>query len=73
MVKKYGDRGHCWSLFLKACINHETLSVYKGEASDKHNKVAAVEILKKMIYQRVSHLQIPEDSCELHHCIMFFL
>ena len=56
MVKKYGDRGHCWSLFLKACIDHGTLSVYQGESDDTP---ATVKRLKKMVYQRVSHLNLP--------------
>ena len=63
MVKKYGDRGHCWSLFLKACIDHGTLSVYQG-VSDKSS--AAVEQLKDIVKQRVSHLYIPDDSSELN-------
>ena len=63
MVNKYRDRGHCWSLFLKACIENGTLSVYPGVSGDTR---AAIESLKKMIDQRVFHLQIPKDLCEFH-------
>ena len=65
MVKKYGDRGHCWSLFLKACIDHGTLSVYQKESGGSS---ADIERLKGMIDQRVSHLHLPppvEESSEL--------
>ena len=54
MVKKYGERGHCWSLFLKACIDNGTLSVYNQEDSDTTN--TAMELLKAMVAQRVSEI-----------------
>ena len=64
MVKKYRDRGHCWSLFLKACIDNGTLSVYQGESDDTRT---GLERLKRMIHELVSHLHLPpplEDSSE---------
>ncbi|CAI8006163.1 eIF-2-alpha kinase GCN2 [Geodia barretti] len=64
MVKKYGERGHCWSLFLKACIDNGTLSVYQGESDDTRT---GLERLKRMIHELVSHLHLPpplEDSNE---------
>ena len=64
MVKKYGDRGHCWSLFLKTCIDNGTLSVYQGESDDTRT---GLERLKRMTHEMVSHLNLPpplEDSSE---------
>jgi serine/threonine protein kinase len=57
MVKKYGDRGHCWSLFLKACIDNGTLSVYQGESESRSGALA---LLEKMVNERVSKLWILE-------------
>ncbi|CAI8034252.1 Probable helicase with zinc finger domain [Geodia barretti] len=53
MVKKYGDRGHCWSHFLKACIDNGTLSVY-------HSSESRSALLEKMVNERVSKLYILE-------------
>ena len=50
MVKKYGDRGHCWSLFLKACIDNNTLIIC--QPSDKKY----VPMLTQLVNQTVSHL-----------------
>ena len=58
MVKKYGDRGHCWSRYLKACIDNNSLFVYKPhemsvcQPSGEEN----VAILKQWINKAVQHL-----------------
>ena len=28
MVKKYGDRGRCWSHYLRACLDHNTVLLH---------------------------------------------
>ena len=56
MVKKYGDRGHCWSLFLKACIDNGTLSVYYSS----ERRSGSLALLEKMVNERVSKLCILE-------------
>ena len=58
MVRKYGDRGHCWSLFLKACIDNGTLSVYQ----DCDDRPETLALLKKMTNDRVLHLCVPEPN-----------
>ena len=37
MVKKYGDRGYCWSLFLKACLDNNSISCAFGWDDSKIN------------------------------------
>ena len=41
MVAKYGQRGHCWSLFLKACLENDSLSIHPslGVRADRAGKV----------------------------------
>ena len=56
MVKKYRDRGHCWSLFLKACIDNGTLSVYHSS----ERRSGALALLEKMVNERVSKLCVLE-------------
>ena len=56
MVKKYGERGHCWSLFLKACIDNGTLSVY----CECESSSTTLTLLEGEINKRVSHLRVPE-------------
>ena len=52
MVEKYGDRGHCWSLFLKACLDNKSLSV-------PHScRETSLEPLTKLVNQSVSHLNL---------------
>ena len=36
MVKLYGDKGRCWSLYLKSCIEHQTLFIPKLVEPDKN-------------------------------------
>jgi serine/threonine protein kinase len=58
MVKKYGPRGHCWSQFLKACIDNGTLSLY--QIAD----TKPLALLKEMVNQTVQHLEplpVPEQ------------
>ena len=56
MVKKYRDRGHCWSLFLKACIDHGTLSVYNAS----ENRASTLDLLEMVVKERVSKLGVLE-------------
>ena len=37
MVKKYGNRGYCWSLFLKACLDNKSISCASGRDDSKIN------------------------------------
>ena len=71
MVKKYGDRGHCWSLFLKACIDNGTLSVYQ-KIEDETSKIS---LLKQHVTQCVSHIQLPDliskSVCTCLLCTMY--
>ena len=52
MVEKYGDRGHCWSLFLKMCIDNNSLSVHHS------CRDTSLAMLTKVINQSVSHLNL---------------
>ena len=38
MVKLYGDKGRCWSLYLKSCIEHGTLTIPSLVEADKSVK-----------------------------------
>lgn len=63
MVKKYGDRGHCWSLFLKACLDNGSLSVHCPSRNDD----SRLKLLTQRIRQSTSGicLELPEPlQCE---------
>ena len=36
MIKQYGDKGRCWSLYLKSCIEHGTLTIPSLVEADKN-------------------------------------
>ena len=52
MVRKYGDRGHCWSLFLKACLDNKTVHCPCGWDDSKIN------LLTNQVKRRVSLLDL---------------
>lgn len=63
MVKKYGDRGHCWSLFLKACLDNNSISVHCPSS----NNDSRLKLLTDRIHQSISGmcLELPEPlPCE---------
>ena len=68
MVEKYGDRGHCWSLFLKMCLDNNSLSVSRS------CRDTSLDLLMQCINQSVSHLnlmtfessQISSESVVMH-------
>lgn len=35
MIKLYGDKGRCWSLYLKSCLEHDTLIIPQLVESDR--------------------------------------
>ena len=45
MVAKYGQRGHCWSLFLKACLENDSLSIHPSLG------VRAEKVVKQLTQQ----------------------
>ena len=36
MIKQYGDKGRCWSLYLKSCLEHSTLTIPLMVEADKN-------------------------------------
>ena len=65
MVAKYGQRGHCWSLFLKACLENDSLSIHPslGVTPDRAEK--AVKQLTQQVDCSISDL----DLSELHFTV----
>ena len=53
MVRKYGSRGHCWSLFLKACLDNNSIYCPIG---------CGDSIMKLLTDQVFSHL--PSESLQ---------
>ena len=45
MVRKYGDRGKCWSHYLKACLDHDTIKLHDSQLSP--------ELLREMVKERI--------------------
>ena len=45
MVRKYGDRGKCWSHYLKACLDHDTVQLHDSQLS--------LELLRRMLEERI--------------------
>ena len=54
MQKKYGDKGKCWSNYLRLCIEHGTLSVDEVGLSEQE-KQESLEMLKVRIGQRLGN------------------
>lgn len=58
MVKKYGNRGKCWSEFLKCCLQHNTLHAVDA-GIQKRCKASLESILLTRTFQ---HPQRPTSS-----------
>ena len=71
MVKKYGDRGHCWSLFLKACLDNK--SVYCPYGWDDFK----MKLLTNQVKRRISLLDLTTfemlQSASEYICILVIL
>ena len=52
MVRKYGDRGYCWSLFLKACLDNKSVHCPFGWDDSK------MKLLTNQVDRRISHLHL---------------
>ena len=38
MVKQYGDKGKCWSLYLRACLEHNTFIIPPSVGDNDHQR-----------------------------------
>ena len=57
MVDKYGDRGHCWSLFLKACLDNKSIKI---DPSLKMQHKKCMEMLTDAVNRSIQGLSLPE-------------
>ena len=69
MVKKYGDRGHCWSLFIKACLDNKSITCSSGWNDSK------IKLLTNQVDQRVSYLHLTtfEPLQSTSECFLFLV
>ena len=59
MVDKYGDRGHCWSLFLKACLDNNSIKIHSS-LIDKVNPKSELRMLADMVNRYSEGVSLPE-------------
>ena len=61
MVAKYGDRGHCWSLFLKACLENNSISVHQSVRVTQSTEQELAK-LAEQVNHSLSNLSLPKQS-----------
>jgi len=54
MVQKYGEKGKCWSNYLKLCLDHGTLTVHDSLRVPESDKSRCIQELKKLIGEPLS-------------------
>ena len=57
MIRKYGEKGKCWSQYLKACLDHDSLSIH---SSLKVSKKTCLEKLQNLVEEQLS--RSPSDT-----------
>jgi len=49
MVQKYGEKGKCWSNYLKLCLDHGTLTVHDSLQVPESDKSRCIQKLHKLV------------------------
>ena len=68
MVQKYGEKGKCWSNYLKFCMEHDTLTVHDSLHVTKAEKSRFIQKLQKLVGEHLarssSDIWRAEDAAE---------
>jgi len=54
MVQKYGEKGKCWSNYLKLCLDHGTLTVHDSLQVPESDKSRCIQKLQKLVGEHLS-------------------
>ena len=54
MVQKYGEKGKCWSNYLKFCLDHGTLTVHDSLRVSGPVKSRCIQKLQKLVGEHLS-------------------
>ena len=54
MVQKYGEKGKCWSNYLKLCLDHGTLTVHDSLRVPDSDKSRCIQKLHKLVDEHLS-------------------
>ena len=60
MVKRYGNRGKCWSTYLQFCLEHDTLSIDPSLKVSRAEEQRLLEKLQELVGEQVPNT--PTDT-----------
>ena len=59
MIRKYGEKGKCWSQYLKTCLDNGTLIIHSSLRLSRAQQQACMEKLRRLVEDR---LAVPKSS-----------
>ena len=62
MIRKYGEKGKCWSQYLKTCLDHDTLSIHSSLGLSNTEQQACIEKLKRLVEERLAIVKSPSHA-----------
>ena len=62
MIMKYGEKGKCWSQYLKTCLDHDTLSIHSSVRLSSTEQQACIEKLKRLVEERLAIVKSPSHA-----------
>ena len=73
MVQKYGEKGKCWSNYLKFCLDHGTLTIHNSLGVPEAEKNRCIQKLQKLVENQLIPTSCDNQSAKaaavasLHH------
>jgi len=64
MVKKYKEKGKCWSNYLKFCLDHGTLTIHNSLQVPEVEKKSCIQKLKKLVEKQLIPTSCDNQSTE---------
>ena len=62
MQEKYGEKGKCWSNYLRLCSEHGTLIIDDSLGLDEQEKTESLQVLRFKIKQRLGDDPVPQPT-----------
>ena len=62
MIRKYGEKGKCWSQYLKTCLDHGTLSIHSSLGLSSAEQQACIEKLKRLVERQLAVVKSPTGN-----------
>ena len=60
MIRKYGEKGKCWSQYLKTCLDHSSVSIHSSLDVSKLEEKECLEKLLGLVEEQLS--RFPSDT-----------